>query len=150
MNKAPKPYYTLIETSIGDDPAVVVVNSALRTFRERDVFQWHLRISITCISMGANGMPTGEECEALNHLEDSIAALVMAGNNAVFLARITARGQRALLYRVRDPDVADTELKVLTTAPEQVREWSYEIQYDPSWELPQPELRLLERDSRFN
>lgn len=145
----PEPYYTLIETSIGDNPAVVTVNSALRTFEERDVFPWHLKISIDCVLQGANGMPTAEEVDVLNHFEDSLSEPLQAGQNAIFLARITARGQRTLLYRVRNPEAANDTLQAFP-APEPLREWDFVMEHDSDWALAQPELRLLERDSKIN
>lgn len=146
----PKPYYTLINTSIGDDPAVVVVNSALQNFDQRQGFPWHLRISIDCVSLGSNGMPTSEEADTLNQLEDSIAASLQADENAIFLARITARGERALLYRVQDPEKANKILQTLTSASSTLREWDYRMEHDSGWELARPELQLLEHDARFN
>lgn len=146
----PKPYYTLIDTSIGDDPAVVVVNSALRTFKDREAFPWHLRVGIDCKQLGSNGMPTAEEGDALHHLEDSIATSLQATHNAIFLARITARGQRVLLYRVHDPEAADDILQALVSGSTPLREWDYQMEYDVDWELAQPELHLLEQDPRFN
>lgn len=150
MATPPKPYYTLFDTSIGDDPAVVVVNSALRTFKERLSFQWHLRIRVDCEQQGENGMPTPEEVEALDRLEVSISIPLLTDQNAMFLARITARGQRVLLFRVRDPKAANEALQTLTSTPEPLREWDYEMEQDSNWDLAQPELRLLERDPRFN
>lgn len=146
----PEPYYTLINTSIGDDPAVVVVNSALRTFKDREAFPWHLRIGIDCKLLGANGMPTDEEGHALHRLEDSIASPLQAGQNALFLARITARGERVLLFRVHDPETANDTLQELAAEPSQLREWDYHMEQDDSWELARPELHLLESDPRFS
>ncbi|KRA74389.1 hypothetical protein ASD78_12980 [Lysobacter sp. Root667] len=145
----PKPRYTLINTSIGDDPAVVTVNSALRRFEARGRFPWHLKISIDCESQGANGMPTAEEGDVLNHFEDSLSEPLLADQNAVFLARITARGQRLLLYRVHAPETANETLQAFC-APEPPREWDFVMEHDADWALAQPELRLLERDSRIN
>lgn len=146
----PEPFFTLINTSIGDDPAVVVVNSALRAFKDRENFPWHLRISIDCKLLGANGMPTSEENVALQQLEDSIEAPLKADQNAIFLARITARSERVLLYRIHDPEAANDALQSLVSAVSPLREWDYRMEYDIDWSLAQPELHLLENDPRFN
>lgn len=146
----PEPYYTLINTSRGEDPAVVVVNSALRSFDGREAFSWHLKLTVGCKLLGANGMPTAQEIEILNHWEAEISAPLQAGQNAVFLARITCRGERELLYRVRDPELANATLQQLVAPSSQLREWDYEMKQDAGWALAQPELTLLERDSRFS
>lgn len=146
----PKPHYTLITTSRGNDPAVVVVNSALRTFGDRDAFPWHLKLIITCKLVGANGMPTSAEVEVLDQLEEGIFAALQDGDNVVFLARITCRGTRELLYRVHDPEPANEALQRLISCNSQSREWEYRMEQDLGWELAAPELTLLERDTQFN
>jgi len=146
----PEPYYTLIRTSKGNDSAIVVVNSALRTFRDRQAFPWHLKISIDCKRLGANGMPTDEEGEILKRLEDAITSLIEITKNAIFLARITCQGERVLLYRVHEPGVANDALKQLVSEASQLREWNYRMDHDADWELAQPELHLLEQDPRFS
>ena len=146
----PEPHYTLINTSKGNDPAVVVVNSALRAFANREDFPWHLRLTISCEGVGANGMPTSHEVEILNSLEDEISSALQTRENALFLARITCRGERDLLYRVHDPKAADEVLQQRISANSQPREWEYSMEQDSGWELAQPELKLLEHDPRFN
>ncbi len=69
MRVIPAPFYALVDTAFGDDPAVVVVNTALRNFAGRDAFPWHLRIGIACSGLGDNGMPTAEELEVVTRLE---------------------------------------------------------------------------------
>ncbi len=146
----PKPHYTLINSSRGNDPAVVVVNSALRTFEDRGAFPWHLKLTIACKLVGVNGMPTSIEVEALDRLEEEIRIALQDGSNVVFLARITCRGTRELLYRVHDPEPADEALQRLISRNSQSREWEYRMEQDLDWELAAPELTLLERDTRFN
>jgi hypothetical protein len=146
----PKPYYTLIETTKGNDPAIVVVNSALRTFSAREEFPWHLKITVDCQALGANGMPTSDEAEVLVRLEEKLAGSIERNDNAVFLARITWRGARSLLFRVRDPELANHALEKLVSVTSSEREWEYRIEQDPEWLLAEPELRLLERDPRVN
>jgi hypothetical protein len=149
-NLIPSPYYTLIETTRGLDPAIVVVNSALRTFAHRNNFPWHLSIQISCRTLGTNGMPTAAESTILGELEDAISSHVLAGANSVFLARITCHGTRELMYRVHDPEIANTPLERMTSEPEPLREWEYRIEHDPTWKLADPELCLLEHDPRIN
>ncbi|MBK0011262.1 DUF695 domain-containing protein [Stenotrophomonas sp. S41] len=150
MRAIPAPFYALINTTLGEDPAVVVVNTALRSFAGREAFPWHLRIGIACRELGDNGMPTPEELEVVTRLEGQLESSVEADGNAVFLARITARGERVLLYRVHDPEEANDRLQELLAAPAQLREWEFQMEYDLDWALAQPELDLLLQDSKVN
>ncbi|TFZ43551.1 DUF695 domain-containing protein [Stenotrophomonas maltophilia] len=150
MRETPAPFYALINTTLGEAPAVVVVNTALRSFAGRDAFPWHLRIGITCRELGDNGMPTPEELEVVTRLEGLFESSFEADGNAVFLARITARGERVLLYRVDDPEQANDHLQQLLASPVQLREWEFQMEYDRDWTLAQPELDLPLRDSEVN
>ena len=150
MRETPAPFYALINTILGEDPAVVVVNTALRSFAGRDAFPWHLRIGIACRELGDNGMPAPEELEEVTRLEGQLESSIGADGNAVFLARITARGERVLLYRVHDPEEANDRLQELLAAPAQLREWEFQMEYDLDWALAQPELDLPLQDSKVN
>jgi hypothetical protein len=144
----PMPYYSLINTSKGNDPAVVVVNTALRHFEHRDAFPWHLRLTIECKLVANNGMPTSEEISVLERFEDEISADLQRDENATFLARITCRGEREIIYRVRDPELANDTLHSRLEEPTDTREWDYRMEHDSGWDLAQPELQLIERDPR--
>jgi len=148
--EVPAPYYTLIETTKGSDPAIVVVNSALRTFAARKNYSWHLKITIDCKTLGANGMPTTEESEVLVQLEEEITRLLAINENSIFLARITCRGSRDLKYRIRNPRPANDALEELSSITPPTREWEYRIEQDIDWNLANPELSLIERDLRIN
>lgn len=140
----PAPYFSLVETSKGDDPAIVVVNGALREFACKYSYAWHLRITVECRDLGERGMPSPEEVAVLEKLESRVSESLGKDENAIFLARITCRGERDLIFRVRDPDVADSFLQMLVNEQPPLRELNYFMEQDPKWDLAQPELDLLQ------
>lgn len=146
----PKPYYTLINTSKGNDPAVVVVNTALRNFKHREAFPWHLRLTIECKAITHNGMPTSEEIATLEHFEDEMTNALQRDDNATFLARVTCQGEREIIYRVHDPEIANHFLQSLAENPLPLREWDYRMEHDSDWALAQPEMQLIEHDVRLS
>lgn len=150
MNEIVEPHFTLINTSRGSLPAVVVVNTALRIFDRRSEFPWHLRIEIECKELADKGMPTSSEGKVLYELEDEIGAALDLQGNGIFAARITCNGHRELLYRIHDPEEAASKLQKLVDNPTPIREWDFRMEEDPDWNLVQAELRLLEKDPRFN
>lgn len=141
----PTPFYTLITTSLGGKPAIVVVNSALRWFSGRPKYPWHLRITISCKFLGDNEMPTTVELESLRVIEDRMTNKLCLGDNVIFLARVTALGEQAIIFRVSDPEIANKTLQELTSDEPQIREWEYWMERDQHWELAQPELDLVAR-----
>ncbi len=146
----PTPYYSLVQTSIDGRPAVVPVNSALRRFSGRAGYPWHLRVTIECVSLGDNQMPTNEEQQVIDVIGDEIVASVEVDENAIFLARITAAGERVILCRVADPETAYSALQALVSSGGNTREWSFWMEKDEDWKLARPELELLERSRIVN
>lgn len=140
----PSPCYSLFQTMRGDDPAIVVVNSELRFFDRRDEFAWHLTIIIECQELASGGMPTAEENQVLYALEDEIDKKLLLNDNAVFLARESCRGERALSYRVNAPADANHWLALLVGRPN-LRQWQYQMKRDAEWSLAAPFLRLFEQ-----
>jgi hypothetical protein len=134
----PEPHYSLIDTERDGMPAVVVINDALEGFEHRDIFPWHLTITIEATRLAKNGMPTKAEATLLDDLgdklEESLAACTTehGATNILFLARITCDGKRELIYRVHDPEIADAELARKTAVLDE-REWSYEMVSDEDW-----------------
>jgi hypothetical protein len=134
----PDPHYSLIDTERDGNPAVVVLNDALERFKHRDIFPWHLTITIEATRLAKNGMPTKAEASILDDLGDKIDDALAACRtehgsiNALFLARITWNGQRELVYRVHDPKLVDAELKKRIALPT-VRERNCEMHSDEEW-----------------
>lgn len=95
-------------------------------------------------------MPTTSEVEVLSKVEEKILSVLQTRRNVIFLARITCRGTRELIYRVHDPKLADRALQRLIYDNSQLREWEYRMEQDISWSLAVPELALLERGIQFN
>jgi hypothetical protein len=140
----PEPFYSVFNTSRGALPAVVVVNAALREFAHRDLFPWHLYVTIDARELADRGMPTRDECLVLDAVGDLIETKVLETRNAIFLARETWNGQRELVYRVNDPEVAAQALRALIDRGEQRREWEFRMDADVEWSDAAPYLSLFE------
>lgn len=142
----PTAIYTLITTSRGGLPAIVVVNEALVAFEHRDIFPWHLTVTLEAREVADKGMPTQDEDTALEEVGVGIEDVVLADRLALFLGRVTNGGERELHYRVNDPDHIDAGLQRLLASPA-LRSWSYEMVGDEEWSLAEPLLNLV-RDAR--
>ncbi len=138
----PEPLYSLFNTSRGALPAVVVVNAALREFAHRDVFPWHLSVIVEAVELAGRGMPTRRESLILDTVDDLIDNAVLETRNAIFLARETWNGQRQLLYRVNDPEVAGEALRALIDREKPLREWEFRMWGDVDWTDAAPYLAL--------
>lgn len=135
----PEPSYALIDTKREGKPEVLVVNQALLSFAQIEIFPWHLCLWIEAQDLVENGMPSSTDSELLFRIGDEIESTVLSGTNshgsqnALFLARSTWDGSRELLFQVHDPEVAHQALQALLASRTWDREWDYQMESDPEW-----------------
>ena len=127
----PEPHFTLFNAKREDLPGVIVVNDALLSFKHKDIFPWHLVVTLEAADLVEQRMPSPDESNILFEIGDKIERAVL-GYNAIFLARSTWDGLRQLVFRVHDPEVANATLQTLIK-DEQSRPWEFKMQADPDW-----------------
>ena len=136
----PEPYYSLVKTTRGGLPEIIVINSALLTFRHIEIFPWHLKVTMFAEHLIENGMPAPDESNLLFEIADRIEREVLevttenGAVDALFLARSTWNESRELYFRVHDPEPMDEALKSMVERKTwHDRSWRYEMTHDPEW-----------------
>ena len=132
----PEEKFTVFECSYEGKPAVVVVNSSLRDFKNKDLFSWTCSLSIEFKDLANKGMPTSEESDLVynwfNHLD-----LAIKGDsehpNALFLARETCDGFLNVYWQVYDPEPVHQYLQSIIQGGKYPREMEYKIEQDVKW-----------------
>jgi hypothetical protein len=100
-----------------------------------DVEQFRLHLSII-IAMGKVleiGIPTKDEQQVLGKLGEELSTNLKANGNGLFVASGTWNGERQLLYRIRDPEVANRYLTDVVANPSPVRPIEYRMEKDEAW-----------------
>ena len=133
----PEDHYALVESSVDDLPAVIVVNTALRDFKAKDVFGWSCSLIIDYKELAQNGMPTHEESELVYEYFEKLDSAIRGDvnhPNALFLARITWNGTLEAIWQVNDPEIVHKYLQNIIAEKSYPREMDYRIEYDAKWE----------------
>jgi hypothetical protein len=136
--------WTLFNVQREDLPEVLMVNDAMRGFEHRDIFQWHLSIIIVAFGLADRGMPDPEEQELLNAIGDEIEDALIAARteydapNVLYFARSTWNGQRELMFRVHDPEIANGVLQSKIASKKWQRDWDFRMDPDAEWTLAAP------------
>jgi hypothetical protein len=125
--------HTLIEFRQRDLPGLATVNSALKEFEPKIAFSWHLSVLISCVQLIENRLPSADEQNLLYEFEDKLDRLIKAEGNALFLARVTHDAQREIIWRVHDPEVANSVLRGFLRTKDYLREFDYRMDEDPRW-----------------
>jgi hypothetical protein len=109
--------------------AVVMLNTALKQIDHLD-HVFHLAVFVRLRAPQEDGLPSGDEAEQLNDVEDRLVELL--GDNAVHIGRLTLAGRREVHFYVRDPDAAEDSIAVWRTG---AGAWAmnHVIEADPAW-----------------
>ena len=69
--KIPEEQFAVVESSSGDKPAIIVVNTSLRKFKHKKLYGWTCSLVISYKETAMNGMPTTEESTFVyNYIEE--------------------------------------------------------------------------------
>lgn len=135
----PTENYELLDFNHEELPGVAVVNSALRTFEPKAVFDSHLSITLQLEELVDNGMPSRKEQLIIDEYGDfldlNLKGPDKAKPNALFLARITWNKTRELVWRVYDAEIAHKFLRQIIIEKSSPREFEYQMSPDPNWNL---------------
>jgi len=129
----PTEVHTLLEFRQRDRLGFAIVNTALREFKQKAAFSWHLSVLICCDDLVEDRLPSAEEQEVLYEFEDKLASSMTADGNALFLARVTHDALREIIWRVHEPDAPNSVLKEILASKNYPREFDYRIENDPEW-----------------
>lgn len=129
----PEETHTLVEFQKNHLPGVATINASLRDFEPKQWFPWHLSVMVEALELGEFNMPTPFEQQTLYDFEDEIEPFIKAGDNALFLARVTNNGWRELVYRIRDPKPVNDYLQALIRDNKAIRPFEYRMGADSDW-----------------
>lgn len=133
----PEEVFSVVECMYEDNkPAVVVVNTSLRDFKNRDVFGWTCNLTIEYKDLANNGMPTSEESELVLNWVTQLDSVIKGNQehpNALFLARETFDGMLDVYWQVYDPEPVHQYLQSIIQEKKYLREMDYRIEQDIQW-----------------
>jgi len=148
---APEERFRVVNFRQENTLGVAAVNQSLVDFEPKIVFRWHLSIMLVLRDTVGNGMPSTAECAVLDAFGDLLDAGLKAPTekqNALFLARITWNATQELIYRVFDPELANSYLQTLITSHEHPREFDFRMDDDPQWNLAAWHLKTARGEPR--
>ncbi len=138
--RLPKDSLVVIQAESEGLPDIWIVNRALDGFKPQSALAWQLSIIIQMAEALPMGLPTQEEQTVLGKLGDEFRVNLQAEGNAALLASITWNGTRQIVFRVRDPEVANAYLtSVIQGGPP--RAFEYRMEEDQAWALADTYLK---------
>jgi hypothetical protein len=124
----------LIKFHQRDLPGFATVISVLREFEPKIVFSWHLSVHLSvligCVQVVEDRLPSADEQNLLYEFEHKLDPLIKANGNGLFLARVTHDAFREIIWRVHNPEAANSALHGILHARDYPREFDYRIDED--------------------
>lgn len=117
------------------------INRALVEFSPKVVFRWHASVLIEPEDSGTSGALNDTDPNALQafqrHLDGAVKGPSAEKPNALFLGRIAWDETLELIYRVYDPEVANSAIERLSIQPHRPEGYSldWRLDDDPEWTL---------------
>jgi hypothetical protein len=132
--RIPEEAYSVRKFCQGDLPGFATINTALKGFEPKLAFSWHLSLLIKCIDLIDSRLPSADEQNTLYKFEDKLDQLIKANGNALFLARVTHDARRELIWRVHDPEIANSIIQKILSTTDYPRELEYRMEEDQQWQ----------------
>ena len=118
-------------------PGLLTVNAALHGLNgeARAVFRWQLSVLIEAAEAGLvdQRLPGPQEQAVLRDVELGLHQGLAAEGNALFAARLVHDGRSEVIWRVHQPQAAQTLLQTLIDQGDAPREFSVRLDDDPRW-----------------
>ncbi|MBR4712985.1 MAG: DUF695 domain-containing protein [Paludibacteraceae bacterium] len=132
----PEEKFSVVECMYEDKPSIVVVNSSLRGFKNKDVFSWTCSLSIEFKDLANKGMPTSKESNLVFDWFVQLDSAIKGDPkhpNALFLARETCDGFMNAYWQVHNPEPVNQYLQTIIQGEKYPREMEYKIEQDIQW-----------------
>jgi hypothetical protein len=136
MNKQkPEESFNIREAKGDDFYKIMVVNEALKNYKDKSHFPWFLLITLDMKNtLEPYNLPNEEESKILNVIEDNLTSLINELVPYQYIGRITDNGKRELYYYLESPQEIHEKLNILIEKDDYLRDFEYEISQDPNWE----------------
>ena len=131
--KLPQEDLSIIEFTQDELPGVLSVNAALKHFKDRMPFAWHLSVMVIYQDTVNDNMPSKSEQEKLVAFEEQLDKAFKKGGNALFLGNITHNGTKELIWRVYNPVIANDYLHDLIESEDHLHPFEFTLEQDTAW-----------------
>jgi hypothetical protein len=141
----PEETITVIEFRQEQYRGLAETNTALRDFKSKEVFAWHLSLLCEIRDADKEGLLSSHGEEAINKLkaqfDKDFRGPDLTKPNALFLAIIEWNATVELIWRVYDPEPIYSYLNRLLASKNYAYPFDFRIDNDPSWKLAEWHLK---------
>jgi hypothetical protein len=136
MAKIPEGKWTVAQGMVEGRAMIVRINSAARALVSDAELRHRIGVAVPLLAPDADGMPSAQESQRLNDVEDALCAAFDDGRRSVELLVITTSGMREFVFHTSDPHHVDRSVPAVRA---QFPEYQVQliIEEDTNWDVYQ-------------
>jgi hypothetical protein len=124
--------FSMIKGEMNGRPFFAIIASDLKTYPPKSKFPWFLSLSTPFIGPTADGLPQGEELDAVNAWEDEMEAQVAKLGKYFYVGHVNWNGSREALFYLEKPEPIVGALKKVRDG-HSTRRFDFRCEKDEGW-----------------
>jgi len=129
----PEDNWVIVEGNSEGHPFFMMVNDGLKDFQDRSGFPFCLLLTIQLEDVQGHKLPTDDEAEILNFIEDTTIEILSAVTLPILIGRETYFGEREILIYFPEPPDLKKIIDSMSRKLNEHRHVSIELHRDPEW-----------------
>ena len=129
-----EPTYTLTEFDYEGEKHIGIFVPSIMELSPKEAFGWFLTLIVRFNE--TDEMPNNDDTVKMQDFSDMLddsLAIDRSHPNALFLGRVTGKGQTQMMWYVNNPKLAHKYLQELIESDKYPFHFKYEIEKDPEW-----------------
>jgi len=128
--------WTVYQGSLNGQPIFIRANTALKSLMHRERFGYRVGFAVPLLNPKPDGLPTDEEMNQLNGIEDEIEKLLLKDKLAFPAVVITSKGMREFVFYSGQPAAVRRQIDTLGSKVGGHEVQTY-VEADSSWTIYQ-------------
>jgi hypothetical protein len=138
--------FSLLKGEMNGRPFFAIIASDLKTYPPKSKFPWFLSLSTPLIGPTADGLPQGEDFDALNAWEDEMETQVAKLGKYFYVGHVNGNGSREVLFYLEKPEPIVTALTRVRDS-HSTRRFDFHCEKDKEWKKVSPYIGTVTADS---
>jgi len=139
FNKKPRSFpresaWTVKQGHFNGKPIFMRRNDSANALAGHTEYRFRVGVAIPLLKPNEDGLPSSEEMDQLNAIEDALQTRMEAGQDSLQVLAITTGGMREFVFCTRAPERARESIEQvrMSSAPHELQSY---VEEDPKWEL---------------
>ena len=109
------------------------INKSYDNYANKKYFPWWIQVTLELVDTDDRKMPTDNEAQVLNELEDKIEKFIKEKHKTHFIGRVTQNGFRDIIFYVDQPRFDQENTNLFFDKVQEQRRVNFNMEKDINW-----------------